>query len=157
MRTLAKQMQVTSDLLLQFCGSPRPEFKTPPVIGPAGRKLNVMFSKIVDVVAAGLDQNRKELMSVRRYGKAPWARHVCFWIINQLTDATQCQVGEFFDRDHTAISWGIIKVKEQREVDPKVFTQTEDLLRKCMGVFAVNNHDEGSGMIKVSSRRLLLK
>jgi chromosomal replication initiation ATPase DnaA len=73
--------------------------------------------KIIRVVAKHYGVCRDEIVTLRRCGRAPEARHVAMYLARRLTGQTFPQLGRIFHRDHSSVVHAIKKIGRNSETD----------------------------------------
>ena len=98
---------------------------------------NTSTSDIVDtifrVVSKKYNVSPDEIKGKRRTGNVASARHICIFMIRQLTDLSQAAIGAYFDRDHTTILNSIKTVEKNIRDNPSLDYEIEEMLREARG------------------------
>lgn len=88
-----------------------------------------VVDKIFRAVSKRYNVSVDEMKGPRRISNIATARHICIYIIRQLTDLPQEAIGSYFDRDHTTILNSIRTVEKNIRINPSLDYEIEDIIR----------------------------
>ncbi|MBR1731292.1 MAG: chromosomal replication initiator protein DnaA, partial [Ruminococcus sp.] len=93
----------------------------------------VTVEKIVEEVARTYNVNAEELRSSNnRSAYISKPRQVAIYIVNELTNLTQENIGkEFGGRDHSTIKYAIDTTNKKMKQDSKLKSIIEDIIKNC--------------------------
>ena len=89
-----------------------------------------MVDKILRIVSRRYHVSPDEIKGKRRTENIASARHVCIYLIRQMTDLSQSAIGVYFDRDHTTILNSIKTVEKNIHNNPTLDYEIEEMLRE---------------------------
>ena len=86
-----------------------------------GDNVTSKLDKIVDIVTDYFRISKDDLLSPNRKPKLVYARNISYYISQVEFSFTLSKIGEYFNKkDHTSISYGINKIKEQINTDVNI-------------------------------------
>ena len=92
--------------------------------------LPVTIDKVLDEVARTTGVSREEITSRSRNAKIAKARHVCMYILREVTSMSTEEIGENFGgRDHSTVVYALKQQKEEIERDTRVRELVEDIIK----------------------------
>ena len=93
----------------------------------------VTVEKIIDEVARTFNVSSEEIRSSNnRSAQISKPRQVAIYIVNELTNLTQENIGkEFGGRDHSTIKYAIDTTSKKMKQDSKLKSITEDIIKNC--------------------------
>lgn len=80
--------------------------------------VDVTVERIISIVSRRLNIPVEDIRAKRRTANVVNARHICIYMIRQLTDVSFNTLGEIFDRDHATIMAAFRKVDSAMATDP---------------------------------------
>lgn len=89
-----------------------------------------VVDKIFRIVSRRYHVSPDEIKGKRRTENIASARHVCIYLIRQMTDLSQSAIGVYFDRDHTTILNSIKTVEKNIHNNPTLDYEIEEMLRE---------------------------
>ncbi|MBO7293321.1 MAG: hypothetical protein J6V07_05245, partial [Clostridia bacterium] len=89
-----------------------------------------VVDKIFRVVSKKYKISPDDIKGKRRTENIASARHICIYLIRQLTDLSQSAIGAYFDRDHTTILNSIKTVERNIRENPSIDYDIEDMMRE---------------------------
>ena len=89
-----------------------------------------VVDKIFRVVSKKYKVSPDDIKGKRRTENIASARHICIYLIRQLTDLSQSAIGAYFDRDHTTILNSIKTVERNIRENPSIDYDIEDMMRE---------------------------
>lgn len=89
-----------------------------------------VIDKVFRAVSKKYKVSPDEIRGKRRTENVAIARHICIYLIRQLTDLSQSAIGVHFDRDHTTIINSIKTVEKNIRENPSFDYEIEELLRE---------------------------
>lgn len=92
--------------------------------------LPVTIDKVIDEVARSMGVEKEEICGRGRSAKIAKARHVCMYILREVTDMSTEEIGERFGgRDHSTVVYAIKSQKDDMEKDPVLRELVEDICK----------------------------
>ena len=92
-----------------------------------------VVDKIFRVVSRRYNVHPDDIKGNRRTQNIATARHICIYMIRQLTDLSQSAIGVHFDRDHTTVINSIKTVEKSIRENPSTEYEIEEMLREVRG------------------------
>lgn len=89
-----------------------------------------VVDKIFRTVSKKYSVSPDEIKGKRRTESIASARHICIYLMRQLTDLSQSAIGVYFDRDHTTILSSLKTVERNIATNPSFDYEIEELLRE---------------------------
>ncbi len=89
-----------------------------------------VVDKIFRAVSRRYHVSPDEIKGKRRTENIASARHLCIYLIRQLTDLSQSAIGVYFDRDHTTILNSIKTVEKNIQKNPNLAFEVEEMIRE---------------------------
>ncbi len=89
-----------------------------------------VVDKIFRAVCKKYSVSPEDIKGKRRTENIASARHICIYLIRQLTDLSQAAIGAYFDRDHTTILSSIKTVERNIRENPTLDYDIEEMLRE---------------------------
>ena len=89
-----------------------------------------IVDKIFRTVSKKYNVAPDEIRGKRRTESIASARHICIYLMRQLTDLSQSAIGVYFDRDHTTILSSIKTVERNISTNPSFDYEIEELMRE---------------------------
>ncbi len=86
--------------------------------------------KIIAAVSAKYKVSKEEICGKKRSAGIMMARHVCIYMIRELTDLSQSAIGNYFDRDHTTVLNSIRYIENELKITPSLEYEIEEMIRK---------------------------
>ncbi len=86
--------------------------------------------KIVAAVSAKYKVSKDEICGKKRNANIVMARHICIYIIRELTDLSQSAIGNYFDRDHTTVLNSIRFIENEMKITSSLEYEIEEMIRK---------------------------
>ena len=81
--------------------------------------VDVTVDRIITIVSKRLNIPVEDIRAKRRTANVVNARHICIYMIRQMTDVSFNTLGEIFDRDHATIMAAFRKVDSSMATDPE--------------------------------------
>ena len=95
---------------------------------------NTSVSDVVDSIFRAVSRKYNispdEIKGKRRTEQIASARHICIYLIRQMTDLSQTAIGAYFDRDHTTILNSIKTVEKNISENPTLDYEIEEMIRE---------------------------
>ena len=95
---------------------------------------NTSVADVVDsifrTVSKKYNVSPDDIKGKRRTESIASARHICIYMIRQLTDLSQSAIGTYFDRDHTTILNSIKTVERNIRENPTLDYEIEEMIRE---------------------------
>ena len=95
---------------------------------------NTSVSDVVDSIFRAVSKKYNispdEIKGKRRTEQIASARHICIYLIRQMTDLSQTAIGAYFDRDHTTILNSIKTVEKNISENPTLDYEIEEMIRE---------------------------
>ena len=73
---------------------------------------------VVDAVAQVFNVAPHDIISRRKWGDAPLARHVAMYLVRQRTEMSLPAIGRLFDRDHSTVQSACRRISQRVDDDP---------------------------------------
>lgn len=86
--------------------------------------------KIIAAVSAKYKVSKDEICGKKRNANIAMARHICIYMIRELTDLSQSAIGNYFDRDHTTIINSIRFIENEMKITSSLEYEIEEMIRK---------------------------
>jgi len=78
---------------------------------------------LLSVISFVSGQSEEEILGTNRARNLVLCRHVYYHIAREKMGLKLCQIGKFFDRDHTTIIHGLRKVKDMVSIEDEITCQ----------------------------------
>ena len=78
----------------------------------------VVRDLVVDVVCRQFEVSREELFGRSKPDRLVWPRYLAMQLYQQLTFASQPEVGRIFSRDHASVCNALAQIKNRSQADP---------------------------------------
>ncbi len=89
-----------------------------------------VVDKIIMAVSAKYKVSKDDICGKKRNANIAMARHVCIYMIRELTDLSQSAIGNYFDRDHTTILNSIRLIENEMKITSSLEYEIEELIKK---------------------------
>ena len=73
---------------------------------------------------------KEDLTSSKRSKEIAFARHVCVYLIREITEMSLPNIGKIFGRDHTTIINSIEKIEHKRINDPVLDFELKEIIKE---------------------------
>ncbi len=94
------------------------------------KPIEAVTEKIVQEVAHTFQTTPEDIKSKRKTAGLSLARHVCFWMMKELTPLTMKDIGQYFGgKDHTTVLYGCNRIAERRESDSTFAATLDDIMK----------------------------
>ena len=90
--------------------------------------VNVTVDRIISTVSKRLNIPVEDIRAKRRTANVVNARHICIYIIRQLTDVSFNTLGEIFGRDHATIMAAFRKIDSSMASNPEFAAMINDMM-----------------------------
>ena len=94
--------------------------------------INVTIDKIYTAVYKRYNVKKEDILSQKRNKEIAEARHVCVYLMKEITEMSYPNIGKILDRDHTTIMASYEKVSK-RLTDPVFNMDISDLIQEITG------------------------
>lgn len=81
--------------------------------------VSVTVEKIIDYMAKTFGVTASDIRSEKRQANIALARQITMYVISEVTDLTQKQIGEFFGKTHSNVNYSINQAKESMAKNPQ--------------------------------------
>jgi chromosomal replication initiator protein len=81
--------------------------------------VSVKVEKIIDYIAKAFGVTAADVKSEKRQSNIAMARQISIYVISEVTDLTQKQIGEFFGKTHSNVNYSINQAKENMAQNPQ--------------------------------------
>jgi chromosomal replication initiator protein len=95
--------------------------------------VQVIVDKIFSAVFNKYGVGKEDLLSKKRNKDIAFARHVCIYLIREVTEMSYPGIGRMFDRDHTTILSSCDIVSKKIAADAMVSVDIADMLKEVNG------------------------
>ncbi|MBR5527582.1 MAG: chromosomal replication initiator protein DnaA [Clostridia bacterium] len=95
--------------------------------------IEVNPDNIIDSVAKFTDVTREEIMGSRHTKNATMARHICSYLLRNMTSMKLQQIGKFMGRHHSTVHDSIRFIEDERKEDKALDEQIRTIIRDLGG------------------------
>lgn len=89
------------------------------------------MARIARIVARRYRVQPSDLRGPRSDREVSWPRQIACAMARDLIGSSYPQIGEYFDRDHKTIMYGIQAVTKRRAEDPETEAEYQSLIKEC--------------------------
>ena len=94
---------------------------------------NVTVDKVFSAVFKKYNVRREDIVGGRRTKEVAFARHVCIYLIKDITDMSYPNIGKIFGRDHSTAMSSFDIIKKRVETDHMFSLEIEELKKDIKG------------------------
>ncbi|MBP3436443.1 MAG: chromosomal replication initiator protein DnaA [Clostridia bacterium] len=88
------------------------------------------IERIVRIVSEYYDISAEDIKGKKRSANIVAARHMCIYLIRELTTLSLQDIGEYFDRDHTTVIYSIEKIENEMADNKSTESLIKELIEK---------------------------
>lgn len=118
----AVSMLTSTPITLELCKSAVAAFAS------TEKSENDTIERIFDIVSRRYGVSEEDIRGKKRNDNIAKARHLCIYLIRQLTELSLADIGKLFSRDHTTVIASINYVKGQIESVPGTESEVNDMI-----------------------------
>ena len=91
---------------------------------------SVTVDKIFTAIYKKYNVKKEDLLSAKRSKEIAYARHICIYLIREVTEMSLSNIGDIFNRDHTTIMNSISKIETGIISDPMLAYEVDDIKKE---------------------------
>ena len=92
--------------------------------------VSVTVDKIFMSIYQRYNVKKEDLLSAKRSKEIAYARHICIYLIREVTEMSLSNIGDIFNRDHTTIMNSISKIETGIISDPMLAYEVDDIKKE---------------------------
>jgi len=104
------------------------------IVDPGNIPNDIMVERILSAVSKKHGVSVEDIKSKRKTDNIANARHMCIYIIKQLTDLPLKDIGEIFKRDHSTVHFSISKMETYIKTKNNYEKELNELIKEIKGV-----------------------
>ena len=90
--------------------------------------VNITIDRILSTVSKRYGISAEDMKAKKRSANIVHARHICIYLIRQLTDSPFSSIGEFFSRDHATIMAAFKKIEANMSTSQQFATEINEMI-----------------------------
>ena len=94
--------------------------------------LNVTIEKIYSAVYKKYNVKKEDILGQKRNKNIAEARHICIYLIREITEMSFPNIAKIFDRDHSTIMFSCEKISKRR-TDPVFNVEMNEIIKEVTG------------------------
>ena len=95
--------------------------------------VQVVVDKIFSAIHNRYGIEKKELLSSKRTKDVAYARHVCIYLIREITEMSYPSIGKMFNRDHSTILSSCELISKKINNDPVLSVDVAEMTKEVNG------------------------
>ena len=97
---------------------------------PSNEPVAQTVDRIIARVSANYGLTPADIKSRKKTKEIANARHICIYIIRNITDLSLPAIGRIFDRDHSTVMSSLAVIEEERKKSPILDVEIRDLIKE---------------------------
>lgn len=102
-------------------------------------KPNFKLQTIAESVCNYFDIELKEIQKKGRKSNNSRVRQIFFYMANEFSQKTLCEIGDFCDRDHSTVIYSVNKIRTEKEIYSSLRMDLESIIEKLFGSGLIPN------------------